>query len=106
MLQVSKISGTTIELTALIFWFGTSDLYMNEFHILGYKAAYTVEGQLFFGGTFRLSLQGWRIQHEAGGQFHTGFLFGLFFDTEDGSDMFLRNIGWPSTVHAALYLSS
>jgi hypothetical protein len=24
---------------------------------------------------------------------HTGFLFSVFFDPEDGGDMFLRNIG-------------
>jgi hypothetical protein len=24
---------------------------------------------------------------------HAGFLLGLFFDPEDGSDMFLRNVG-------------
>jgi hypothetical protein len=24
---------------------------------------------------------------------HTGFLFGLFFDTDDGGDMFLQNVG-------------
>jgi hypothetical protein len=26
-------------------------------------------------------------------------LFGLFFDPEDGGDMFLRNVGWLSTVY-------
>jgi hypothetical protein len=25
--------------------------------------------------------------------FHAGFLLGLFFDPEDGGDMFLRNVG-------------
>jgi hypothetical protein len=25
--------------------------------------------------------------------FHAGFLLGLFFDSEDGGDMFLRNVG-------------
>jgi hypothetical protein len=25
--------------------------------------------------------------------FHAGFLLGLFFDPEDGCDMFLRNVG-------------
>jgi hypothetical protein len=29
--------------------------------------------------------------------FLAGFLLGLFFDPEDGSDMFLRNVGWLST---------
>jgi hypothetical protein len=26
-------------------------------------------------------------------RFHAGFLLGLFFDIEDGGDMFFRNIG-------------
>jgi hypothetical protein len=30
-------------------------------------------------------------------------LLGLFFDYEDGGDMFLRNVGWLSTDHVALY---
>jgi hypothetical protein len=43
-----------------------------------------------------LHLQGRRIshvrnQHEAGSKL-TGQLFGLFFDPEDGGDMFLRNV--------------
>jgi hypothetical protein len=33
--------------------------------------------------------------------FHIGFLLGLFFDPGDGSDIFLRNIGWFSTGYAA-----
>jgi hypothetical protein len=31
-----------------------------------------------------------RKQHEAGD--HAGFLFGLFFNPEDGGDIFLRNV--------------
>jgi hypothetical protein len=34
---------------------------------------------------------------------HAGFLLGLFFYTENGGDMFLRNIGWLSTDYTALY---
>jgi hypothetical protein len=35
--------------------------------------------------------------------FHTGFLLGLFFDPEDGGDMFLQNVSRLSTDYAALY---
>jgi hypothetical protein len=35
--------------------------------------------------------------------FHAGFLLNLFFDPEDGGDMFLRNVGWHSTDYTALY---
>jgi hypothetical protein len=35
--------------------------------------------------------------------FHAGFLLCLFFDPEDGGDMFLRNAGWLSTDYTALY---
>jgi hypothetical protein len=28
---------------------------------------------------------------------------GLFFDPEDGGDMFLRNVGWLSTDYTVLY---
>jgi hypothetical protein len=55
------------------------------------------------GGTYRLHLQGRRITEKetgvkAGGKqlcaaCQAGFLLGLFFDTEDGGDMFLLNVG-------------
>jgi hypothetical protein len=31
------------------------------------------------------------------------FLLGLFFDPENGWDMFLRNVGWLSTDYTASY---
>jgi hypothetical protein len=34
---------------------------------------------------------------------HAVFLLGLFFDSEDGGDMSLRNISWLSTYYKALY---
>jgi hypothetical protein len=35
--------------------------------------------------------------------FHTGFLLGLFFNHEDGGDIFLQNISWLSIDYTALY---
>jgi hypothetical protein len=35
--------------------------------------------------------------------FHTGLLLGLFFDPEDGGDIFLRNVVWLSTDYTTLY---
>jgi hypothetical protein len=35
--------------------------------------------------------------------FHAGIFLGLFFDPEDGGDMFLRNVGLLSTDYTALY---
>jgi hypothetical protein len=36
--------------------------------------------------------------------FHAGFLPGVFFDPEDGGNMFLRNVSCISTNYMALYL--
>jgi hypothetical protein len=49
-----------------------------------------------FGGTYRLHLHGRsisRARNYVATCFHAGFLIGLFFDREDGGDMFLRNVG-------------
>jgi hypothetical protein len=51
-----------------------------------------------FGGTYRLHIQGQnirrvRIQSESRWQAPARFLLGLFFDPEDGGDMFLQNVG-------------
>jgi hypothetical protein len=34
----------------------------------------------------------------------SGFLLGLFFNPEDGGDMFLQNISWLSMVYVVLYI--
>jgi hypothetical protein len=57
-----------------------------------------------FGGTCRLHLQG-RIISQARNQQESRsarYLLRLFFDPEDGGDMFLRNVGWRSTDYTAL----
>jgi hypothetical protein len=58
-----------------------------------------------FGGPYRLHIQGWKIsrarnQRERRWQAQLC----LFFDPEDGGDMFLRNVSWLSTDYTALYL--
>jgi hypothetical protein len=35
--------------------------------------------------------------------FRAGFSFGLFFDPEDGDDIFIRNVGWLLTDYRMLY---
>jgi hypothetical protein len=35
--------------------------------------------------------------------FHAGFLLGLFFNPEDGGNIFLQNVGGLSTDYTALY---
>jgi hypothetical protein len=57
-----------------------------------------------FKGTHRLHLQGRKISR-AGLAQHllSSFLFCLFFDPEDGGDVFLRNVEWISTDYTALY---
>jgi hypothetical protein len=34
---------------------------------------------------------------------HNGFMFGTFFNTEDGGDVFLRNVSLFSKDYTALY---
>jgi hypothetical protein len=35
-------------------------------------------------------------------QLQAGFLLGLFFNPEDGDEIFLRNVGWLSTDYTKL----
>jgi hypothetical protein len=41
------------------------------------------------------------LQVSAAYLLHAGSLLGLFFDAEDGSEMFLRKVGWFSTDYTA-----
>jgi hypothetical protein len=60
-----------------------------------------------FGGMYRLHLQGRRISRGRNQHallvtcFHADFLLSLFFDPEDGGDMFPWNVGWLSTDYMA-----
>jgi hypothetical protein len=59
-----------------------------------------------FGGIFRPSSSGSKNKSSkkvACYLLHIGFLLGLFFYPEDGSDMFFRNISWISTDYTALH---
>jgi hypothetical protein len=55
-----------------------------------------------FEGICRLHLQGWRI-NQACYLLYVRVLLVLFFHHEDRGDMFLRNVGIPSTDYTALY---
>jgi hypothetical protein len=63
-----------------------------------------------FGGKYHFHLQTERINQGLHATcFHTGFLFGIFFDPEDGmvcSSETLVNIGWLSMDHTVLYATS
>jgi hypothetical protein len=57
-----------------------------------------------FGGACRFHLQGRRISGALLSTFfQAGFLLGVFFEPEDGGDMFLRNDGWLSRDYTVLY---
>jgi hypothetical protein len=60
-----------------------------------------------FGGTCRKK-PAWKQVALLVTYFHAGFLLGLLFDSEDGNDMFLRNVGWLSTdyISSSFLISS
>jgi hypothetical protein len=62
---------------------GLGKRFPEEFYLLGYNAVYSV-------GLLYHLLQ-------------VCFLLSLFFDDEDGGNMFLPNVGWLSMVSKALY---
>jgi hypothetical protein len=54
-----------------------------------------------FRETCCLHLQGRKVsqarnQREASSKLHAGLLLGLFFDPDEGSNMFIWNVGWLS----------
>jgi hypothetical protein len=64
-------------------------LALKEYRLVGYNVpCRPLEVNRRFGGTYRLFVTCYRLFVTC---FHTIFLLGLFFDPEDGGDMFLRN---------------
>jgi hypothetical protein len=66
-------------------------IHVEEFCRLGYNSQLKVNRR--FGGVYRLYLQGRSIIQSITTCFHADSLVGLFFDTENGSDRFHRNVG-------------
>jgi hypothetical protein len=69
----------------------------EEFCLLGYKGCSPLKVNGHFGGTNHLHCQ------DRCYMLHAGFLLGLFFDSEDRSEVFFQNVGCCSTDYTALY---
>jgi hypothetical protein len=72
----------------------------ESYYLLGYNAVSSVESKPKFRRNISPPPSGSTLLATC---FQAGFLLGLFFDPEDGDDMFLRNVSWPSTDYTALY---
>jgi hypothetical protein len=107
----STISRRRFKTTRLYSIWGSHSGCCEELCLLGYNAVYILNVSRRYGETCRLHLQGRRMRHSRNqreSSWHAelcccSFLFGLFFDPEDGGDMFFRNVGWISTDYKALY---
>jgi hypothetical protein len=80
----------------------------EKFCLLKYNALWSTENQQTFRKNMSKNKPSKKISVKAGSKrnqsyFNACFFLGLFFDTEDGGHMFLRNIGWLSTDHTAFY---
>jgi hypothetical protein len=84
---------------------------------LGVKSCSQLRVNRRLAGTCCLHLQGkrigrarkqrdskWQATTSLATRFHAGFLLGLFFDLENGSNMFFRNVGLLSTYYSVLCL--
>jgi hypothetical protein len=80
-------------------WGSHSDGY-EEFYLLVLTLCSPLEVNRCFWGTCRLHLWAQGISQA---KLHTSFLLSLLLDSEDGGDMFLRNIGWLSRDYIVLY---
>jgi hypothetical protein len=67
---------------------------LKEFCLLGCSAVYLFESQPTFRRYMPPPSSGSKNKSsKKSSMLHAGFLRGLFFDSEDGGDMFHRNIG-------------
>jgi hypothetical protein len=85
------------------------------FYLLGYNTVQCVENQAIFRmkifPLFLWSKRRWRKTHE-GSYKHScaccfiqaAFLLSLLFDTDDGDNIFRRNVGWISADYTMLYI--
>jgi hypothetical protein len=72
----------------------------EKYYLLGYNAVYSVESKPTFRRKINPPSSGIRIsraRNQLATCFRAGSLLGLFFDCEDGGDMFFRNVGLLST---------
>jgi hypothetical protein len=69
----------------------------EEYYLLGYNAVWAVESHRkirrnIFPPSLMLKNKPSKIRTLLATCFHAGIFFGLFFDLENGGDMFLRNV--------------
>jgi hypothetical protein len=81
----------------------------EELHPLGYNAVYFVESQPTFRRNVLPPFSGSNIKPSNKSAWKqvasvADFFLGLFFESEDGIDMFFRNVDWLSTDYTALYV--
>jgi hypothetical protein len=72
-------------------WFGLLTAVVMKSSVLGMPPCSPLKVSRYFGGTSHATC------------FYSGFLLMLFFDPEDGGDIFLLNVGWLSTDYTVLY---
>jgi hypothetical protein len=79
----------------------------EEFCLLGYNAMQSIESPLAFWRNMsppssRSKKKPSKKKSSSCYLLHAGLFLGLFFDLEDGGDIFVQNTGWLSTDYTAL----
>jgi hypothetical protein len=104
----TRVLGTTLSCTGFEV---VTEMIMKSIIFWSITRCSPLEVKRRFGGTFRFHLHGGRIipskkaasKQVASREFYSGFLLGLFLDSEAGGDIFLRNVACVSTDYTALY---